>query len=111
MADKPRELLQGTLEMLILRTVGRGPMHGYGIAQELKRTSDDVFRVQQGSLYPALHRLQERGLLKAEWHENETGRQAKFYSLTRAGRKRLEEETANWLRLSAAITRVMECEG
>lgn len=111
MADKTQELLQGTLDMLILRTVGREPVHGYGIAQALKRTSGDVFHVQQGSLYPALHRMEERGLLKAEWRENETGRQAKFYSLTRAGRRHLEEETANWLRLSSAISRVMECEG
>lgn len=101
------DLLQGTLDMLILKVVNLGPIHGYAIAQRLQQISREVLIVQQGSLYPALHRLEERGWLKSEWRDTETGREAKFYTLTAAGRKRLEAENANWLRLSEAISLVM----
>ena len=101
------ELPQGTLDLLILKTVALGPVHGYAIAQRLQQVSRDVVQVPQGSLYPALHRLENRGLLAAEWRENETGREAKFYRLTRKGRKQLETETANWERLSEAIQLVL----
>jgi PadR family transcriptional regulator, regulatory protein PadR len=102
------ELPQGTLDLLILKTVALGPVHGYAIAQRLQQVSRDVVQVPQGSLYPALHRLENRGLLLGEWGENETGREAKFYRLTRKGRKQLETETANWERLSEAIHLVLE---
>jgi len=101
------ELPQGTLDLLILKTVALGPVHGYAIAQRLQQVSRDVVQVPQGSLYPALHRLENRGLLAAEWRENETGREAKFYRLTRKGRKQLDTETANWERLSEAIQLVL----
>jgi len=101
------DLPQGTLDLLILKTVAFGPVHGYAIAQRLQQVSRDVVQVPQGSLYPALHRLENRGLLAAEWRENETGREAKFYRLTRAGKKQLETETANWERLSEAIHLVL----
>jgi PadR family transcriptional regulator, regulatory protein PadR len=101
------DLLQGTLDVLILKIVALGPLHGYGIAQRIRQISKDVLQVQQGSLYPALHRLEKRGLLQAEWGEAETGREAKFYSLTRAGRKQLEAEAANWDRLSQAVTLIL----
>jgi transcriptional regulator len=97
------DLLQGTLDMLVLKVVALEPIHGYGIAQRIRQISKEVLQVQQGSLYPALHRLEKRGWLKAKWGEAETGRDAKFYSLTRAGRKQLDEEAANWDRLSAAV--------
>ena len=97
------DLLQGTLDMLVLKIVALEPLHGYGIAQRIRQISQDVLQVQQGSLYPALHRLEKRGWLKSEWGEAETGRDAKFYSVTRAGRKQLEAEAANWGRLSAAV--------
>ena len=102
------DLLQGTLDMLVLRTLAPGAMHGWGIAQRILQVSEDVLRVNQGSLYPALHRLEEQGWIRAEWGESENGRKAKFYELTRAGRKRLDEETANWSRLAAAVQRVLE---
>src|SRR5215467_11892657 len=98
------DLLQGTLDMLILKIVALEPIHGYGIAQRIRQISKDVLQVQQGSLYPALHRLEKRGWLRAEWGEAETGREAKFYSLTRLGRKQLDAETAHWDRLSEAVT-------
>ena len=101
------ELPQGTLDLLILKTVALGPVHGYAIAQRLQQVSRDVVQVPQGLLYPALHRLENRGLLAAEWRENETGREAKFYRLTRKGRKQLDTETANWERLSEAIQLVL----
>jgi transcriptional regulator len=101
------DLLQGTLDMLILKIVALGPIHGYSIAQRIKLISREVLQVQQGSLYPALHRLEKRGWLKAEWGEAETGREAKFYSLTKVGRKQLEEESDNWNRLSEAVTLIM----
>ena len=101
------DLLQGTLDVLILKIVALEPIHGYGIAQRIRQISKAVLQVQQGSLYPALHRLEKRGLLGAKWGEAETGREAKFYSLTKAGRKHLESETANWDRLSEAVTMIL----
>jgi transcriptional regulator len=100
---KPNDLVQGTLELLILRTLSPQAMHGWAIAKRIQQLSSEVLQVQQGSLYPALHRLEQQGWIKAKWAESETGRQAKFYSLTAAGRGQLEKETANWNRLSAAI--------
>jgi transcriptional regulator len=106
--DTPKsDLLQGTLDVLILKIVALEPLHGYGIAQRIRQISRDVLQVQQGSLYPALHRLEKRGWLRAEWGEAETGREAKFYSLTRRGRQQLEAETANWDRLSEAVTLIL----
>jgi PadR family transcriptional regulator PadR len=101
------DLLQGTLDVLILKIVALGPIHGYGIAQRIRHISKAILQVQQGSLYPALHRLEKRGWLSAEWGEAETGREAKFYSLTRVGRKQLEAEMANWDRLSEAVTMIL----
>jgi PadR family transcriptional regulator PadR len=104
---KPSDLVQGTLDLLILRTITLDPMHGWAIAKRIQQVSGEVLQVQQGSLYPALHRLEQQGWIKARWAESETGRQAKFYSLTAAGRKQLESETANWNRLSAAINLIV----
>jgi PadR family transcriptional regulator len=101
------DLLQGTLDMLILKVVALGPTHGYAIAQRLQQMSRDVLQVQQGSLYPALHRLEKRGWVKAEWAASETGRDARFYTLTRVGRKQLEEQRDNWDRLSGAISTIL----
>ena len=101
------DLLQGTLDVLILKVVALGPTHGYAIAQRLQQMSRDVLQVQQGSLYPALHRLEKRGWVKAEWAASDTGRDARFYTLTRAGRKQLEEQSQNWDRLSAAISTIL----
>jgi transcriptional regulator len=97
------DLLQGTLDMLILKIAAAGPIHGYAISRRIQQISRDVLQIKQGSLYPALHRLENRGWLRAEWGESETGREAKFYSLTRAGRRQLELEASNWERLSNAI--------
>ena len=97
------DLPQGTLDVLILKIVALGPVHGYAIAQRLQQVSRDVVQVPQGSLYPALHRLENRGLLVADWRETETGREAKFYRLTRKGRQHLKTETADWQRLTEAI--------
>jgi PadR family transcriptional regulator, regulatory protein PadR len=102
------DLLQGTLDLLVLRTLLPGPMHGWGISQRILQVSEEVLRVNQGSLYPALHRLEEQGWIKAEWGESENSRRAKFYALTRAGRKRLDQETANWERLAGAVQRILE---
>jgi transcriptional regulator len=102
------DLLQGTLDLLILRTVAPGPMHGWGISQRIQQISEDVLKVNQGSLYPALHRLEEQGWISAEWGASENGRRAKFYSLTKPGRRRLGEEKENWERLAAAVTRILE---
>lgn len=102
MPDKS-DLPQGTLDLLILKVVGLGPVHGYAIAQRLQQVSKHVVQVPQGSLYPALHRLENRGLLAADWKETESGREAKFYRLTRKGKAQLESETASWQRLVAAI--------
>ncbi|MGC2301490.1 MAG: PadR family transcriptional regulator [Acidobacteriaceae bacterium] len=104
---KPNDLVQGTLDLLILRTIAPEPMHGWAIAKRIQQISHEVLQVQQGSLYPALHRLEQQGWIRAKWAESETGRQAKFYSLTAAGKKQLEEETAHWNRLSAAIDLVI----
>jgi transcriptional regulator len=104
---KPNDLVQGTLDLLILRTIAPEPMHGWAIAKRIQQISHEVLQVQQGSLYPALHRLEQQGWIRAKWAESETGRQAKFYALTAAGRKHLEQETANWNRLSAAIDLVI----
>lgn len=101
------DLPQGTLDLLILKIVALGPVHGYAIAVRLQRVSRDVVRVPQGSLYPALHRLENRGLLAAEWKATETGREAKFYSLTKKGRAQLETETASWQRLTEAIALIL----
>jgi transcriptional regulator len=104
---KPNDLVQGTLDLLILRTIAPDAMHGWAIAKRIQQVSGEVLQVQQGSLYPALHRLEQQGWIEARWAESETGRQAKFYSLTAAGRTQLEKESANWTRLSAAINLVM----
>ena len=101
------DLLQGTLDLLVLKVTALGPLHGYAIAQRIQQISKDALQVQQGSLYPALHRLEERGLLRAEWKTTETGREAKFYSLTKAGRKQLDEERLNWERLAQAISLIL----
>ena len=101
------DLPQGTLDLLILRVVAAGPIHGYAIAQRIQQISRDVLQVQQGSLYPALHRLEHRGLLAADWKPSDTGRDAKFYHLTTTGRTRLKSETENWERLSEAIRLVL----
>ena len=101
------DLLQGTLDMLILKIVALGPVHGYGISLRIRQISKEVLQVQQGSLYPALHRLEKRGWLKAEWGEAETGREAKFYTLTRAGKTQMELELASWGRLSAGVNLVI----
>ena len=107
MADGPMDLLQGTLDVLILKVVALGPIHGYAIAQRLQQMSGEVLQVQQGSLYPALHRLEQRRWLRAEWAATETGREARFYTLTKLGRRQLEEQRASWERLSAAIAGVL----
>ena len=101
------DLLQGTLDLMILRTLQRGPMHGWGISQRIQQLSQDVLQVNQGSLYPALHRLEQQGLIEAEWGNSDNNRQAKFYQLTRDGRKHLADETRNWERISAAVARVI----
>ena len=97
------DLPQGTLDLLILKVATLGPIHGYAIAQRLQQISRDALQVQQGSLYPALHRLENKGFLAAEWKESETGREAKFYRLTAKGRRQLRAETGNWQRLSEAV--------
>jgi transcriptional regulator len=102
------DLPQGTLDLLLLKIVALGPVHGYAIAQRLQQVSRDVVQVPQGSLYPALHRLENRGLLAADWDESETGREAKFYRLTRKGRAALGSETENWQRLAGAIAAILK---
>jgi len=104
---KPNDLVQGTLDLLILKTLSLEAMHGWAIAKRIQQVSGEVLQVQQGSLYPALHRLEQQGWLRARWAESETGREAKFYALSAAGRRQLEAETANWSRLSAAINLVV----
>ena len=108
MAKTKSDLLQGTLDMLILKTLALEAMHGWGIAQRIQQISEDVLCVNQGSLYPALYRLEEQGLIESEWGSSENNRQAKYYKLTRTGRKQLAEETENWERLSEAINRVLQ---
>ena len=107
MEQEKTEVLKGTLDMLILKVVAMGPIHGYAISQRIQQISRDFFQVQEGSLYPALYRLEDRGLLQAKWEETETGRDAKFYSLTRAGRKRLSAEMVNWERMSEAVALIL----
>ncbi|HYW69628.1 MAG TPA: PadR family transcriptional regulator, partial [Pyrinomonadaceae bacterium] len=104
--SKPTDLVQGTLDLLILKILALEPLNGWAIGQRLKQVSDDVLQVSDGSLYPALHKLEQEGWITAEWKPSENNRRAKFYSLTRLGRKELEKEAANWNRLSAAISRV-----
>ena len=101
------DLLQGTLDLLILKTLALEPMHGYGVSLRIQQISRDVLRVQQGSLYPALYRLEQQGLIDYDWGTSENGRKAKFYRLTKAGQKRLKDETASWERLSGAVTRIL----
>ena len=108
MAKTKSDLLQGTLDMLVMKTLALEPMHGWGIAQRIQQTSSDVLCVNQGSLYPALYRLEQQGWITAEWGSSDNNRQAKYYRLTRAGRKQLVEQTENWERLSAAINRVLQ---
>jgi transcriptional regulator len=105
---KPGDLVQGTLDMLVLKALSRGPTHGYGVAEWIEQTSEDVLRVEEGALYPALHRLELRGLLVSEWGLSENNRRAKFYRLTATGRKALAGETKQWNRMAGAIARVME---
>ena len=105
---KPTDLVQGTLDLLILKTISLEPMNGWGIAKRITQISNDVLQVQQGSLYPALHRLEHQGWIEAEWKESENNRRAKFYSLSAAGRKQLKAELANWHRLSSAIGLVID---
>ena len=102
------DLLQGTLDMLILKVVALGPIHGYGISLRIRQMSKDVLQVQQGSLYPALHRLEKRGWLEAEWGASDNGRQAKFYKLSARGRRQLAKEESSWERLSAAVAVIMQ---
>ena len=107
MGEVRSDLLQGTLDLLVLKTLALEPMHGFGIAKRIQQISKDVLQVNQGSLYPALVRLQQNGLIDAEWGASEKNRRAKYYSLTTAGRKRLEVETENWKRLSTAVGRLL----
>jgi len=102
------ELIQGTLDMLILSRLARGPMHGFGIAEHIQQLSQDVLRVEEGSLYPALHRLEAQGMIASEWGESANNRQAKFYRLTPRGKKQIDAEVTRWQRLVAAINRVIE---
>jgi PadR family transcriptional regulator, regulatory protein PadR len=106
--SKPSDLMQGTLDLLLLKVLALGPLHGLAISQRLRQVSGDVLQVSDGSLYPALHKLEQEGWIQAEWKTSELGRRAKFYSLTRLGRRALERETAQWDRLSAAIHRVVK---
>ncbi len=111
MATPKSDLPQGTLDLLILKAVATDPLHGYAIAQRLEQVSHGVVRVPEGSLYPALHRMENRGLLAANWKKTETGREAKFYQLTRKGRKQLEAEAASWQRLSEAVGLILAMDG
>ena len=105
--SKPTDLVQGTLDLLLLKILSLEPLHGWAIGQRLKQVSGDILQVSDGSLYPALHKLEQEGWVKAEWAPSENNRRAKYYSLTRSGRKELEKEAANWNRLAAAITQVV----
>ncbi|MDQ3803687.1 MAG: PadR family transcriptional regulator [Acidobacteriota bacterium] len=106
MTEPKADLLQGTLDMLILKAVSLGPLHGYGIIQRIRQMSEEMLSVEQGSLYPALYRIEQRGWVSSKWDTNETGRRAKFYTLTRAGRRQLEAEEASWDRLVLAVAKV-----
>jgi transcriptional regulator len=105
------DLLQGTLDLLILRTLSTGPMHGWSISERIEQISSDVLQIGQGSLYPALHRLENKGFLTADWRESDTGREAKFYRLTVKGKRQLKEEEANWGRLAEAVGLVLKLSG
>jgi PadR family transcriptional regulator PadR len=105
--SKPSDLIQGTLDLLILKTIALEPKHGWAIAKRIEQVSKDVLQVTQGALYPALHRLEQQGWVRAEWRASETGREAKFYTLTRAGRTQLDKELAQWERLSKAVALVI----
>lgn len=106
--SKPSDLVQGTLDLLILKILALEPLNGWAISQRLRQVSSEVLQVSDGSLYPALHKLEQEGWITAEWRPSENNRRAKFYSLTRLGRRQLEKETANWTRLSSAITQVVK---
>jgi PadR family transcriptional regulator, regulatory protein PadR len=106
--SKPSDLVQGTLDMLVLKILALEPLNGWAISQRMKQISSDVLGVSDGSLYPALHKLEQRGWIRAEWKASENNRRAKFYALTRLGRKQLEKETANWNRISAAISGIVQ---
>ena len=108
--SKPSDLVQGTLDLLILKILALQPLHGWAIAQRLKQVSGDILQVSDGSLYPALHKLEQEGWITAKWKTSDLGRRAKFYSLTRIGRRHLEKEAANWERLSMAISQVVRLE-
>ena len=108
MSANKSDLLQGTLDLLVLQVVAAGPLHGYGIAQRIRHISKDALQIQQGSLYPALHRLEKREVLQAEWKMSETGRDAKFYRLTREGRKQLDVERTNWAQLTQAVSLILQ---
>jgi PadR family transcriptional regulator, regulatory protein PadR len=106
--ENPGELLQGTLDLLILKALARETMHGYGVAEWIHQRSEDVLRVEEGALYPALHRLELRGLLSADWGMSDNNRRAKYYALTPAGRKQLAQETEYWRRMSGAVARILQ---
>jgi PadR family transcriptional regulator PadR len=108
MTRRDAEFLQGTLDLLILKTLALEPMHGYGVSLRIQQISKDVLRVQQGSLYPALYRLEQQGMITYKWGTSENGRKAKYYRLTQAGQRRLESEAALWERLSAAVARILQ---
>jgi PadR family transcriptional regulator PadR len=109
--SRPPDLVHGTLDLLLLKVLALEPLHGWAVAQRLKQVSGDVLQVSEGSLYPALHRLEQHGWVRAEWKPSENNRRAKFYTLTRAGRQHLQKETDHWTRLSAAIARVVTLKG
>jgi PadR family transcriptional regulator PadR len=106
--SRPSDLVQGTLDLLILKILALEPLHGWALSQRLRQVSNDVLQVSDGSLYPALHKLEQHGWIRADWRASDKGRRAKFYELTRAGTRRLEEETGNWQRLSGAISKVVK---
>ena len=108
MAPSARDRLRGTLDLLVLRTLSSGPRHGYAIARWIAQESNEVVRVEEGSLYPALYRMEERKLIASEWRESELGRPAKFYKLTSSGRKQLRDETEDWLEFAGAVTRILQ---
>jgi len=108
MAMKQIDLLQGTLDLLVLKTLSAGPMHGYRIASRIRQLSDEVLRIEEGSLYPALYRLEQKGVIESEWGISDQNRQAKFYKLTRKGRREMEAEAESWDRLSTAVARVLK---
>src|SRR6195256_3313915 len=108
MSNARTDLMQGTLELLILKTLSRDSMHGYGVAQRIHEAADDLLKIEDGSLYPALYRMEERGWIASEWGVSDNNRRAKFYKLTRAGRKQLEAESSNWERISRAISRILQ---